>query len=67
MLILSRSKEEVILVGNEITIKVLHISGDSVRLGITAPKDVIIRREELKGPWRTKPTYADEKVQLQEE
>ncbi|NQV22943.1 MAG: carbon storage regulator [Rhodopirellula sp.] len=47
MLVLSRKKEEVIRIGDEITIKVISIKGGGVRLGIDAPIDVSIVRSEL--------------------
>lgn len=48
MLVLSRNAEQEIHIGGEITIKVLSIDGGRVRLGITAPKDVDIERDDLK-------------------
>lgn len=47
MLVLSRKKEEEIHIGNGIVLRVVAISGDRVRLGFTAPKDVNIVRAEL--------------------
>lgn len=47
MLILSRKKDEVIVVGDNIEIRVIEIRGDQVRLGITAPADVKVFRKEL--------------------
>ncbi|HUQ69248.1 MAG TPA: carbon storage regulator [Planctomycetaceae bacterium] len=48
MLVLTRRIDENILIGDhEITIKILEIRGGRVRLGIEAPRDVVIRREEL--------------------
>lgn len=46
MLVLSRKKDEEIIINN-ITIRVVKISGNSVRLGITAPPDVSIKRKEI--------------------
>jgi carbon storage regulator len=48
MLVLSRKKEEEIVIGEGITIKVVAIIGDKVRLGITAPPAVVVIRGELK-------------------
>ena len=48
MLILSRKLDEEIWLGNDIKIKIISIDKGSVRLGIDAPADVIILREELK-------------------
>ena len=47
MLVLSRKKNEVIDIGNEISICVVDIRGDKVRLGIVAPKDVGVNRREV--------------------
>jgi len=47
MLILSRKQEESILVGSDIKIKVLSIEKGNVKLGIDAPNDVSILRQEL--------------------
>lgn len=47
MLVLSRQKDEKIQIGENIFITVLNISGRRVRLGITAPDDIIIKRSEL--------------------
>lgn len=47
MLVLSRKKNESIVIGDEISIVVVEIRGDKVRLGIEAPKDVPVHREEI--------------------
>jgi carbon storage regulator len=47
MLILSRRSNESIVIGNDIHITVLEIRGDQVRIGITAPRDVTVHREEV--------------------
>jgi len=49
MLVLSRKTEERILIGDSIRITVLHMERNQVRIGIEAPKDVTIIREELLG------------------
>lgn len=60
MLILTRRTNEVINIGDDIRITVLQISGGQVRIGIDAPKDVIILREELtKRPTETPATAGD--------
>jgi carbon storage regulator len=48
MLILSRKLDESIVIGDNITVKILSIDKGSVKLGIDAPSDVSILREELK-------------------
>ncbi len=47
MLILTRRVGETITIGNEINITVLGVSGHQVRVGIDAPKDVAVHREEI--------------------
>ena len=47
MLILSRKQSQRVKLGDSIVVTVLRVSGDKVRLGIEAPPDVIILREEL--------------------
>jgi carbon storage regulator len=47
MLVLSRKKNESIVIANDIVITVVEIRGDKVRLGIVAPKDVPVHREEV--------------------
>lgn len=48
MLVLSRKIEESILIGENIEIKILDVTGDKVQIGITAPKEVTVLRSELK-------------------
>lgn len=47
MLALTRKKGESIIIGDNIVIKVLEVNGDKVRLGIEAPSDITIYREEI--------------------
>jgi carbon storage regulator len=47
MLVLSRKKDEKIVIGDNITLMVIEIRGDKVRLGIEAPKDVSVHRQEV--------------------
>ena len=47
MLVLSRKKDEKIVIGDRITIMVIDIRGDKVRLGIEAPRDVTVHRQEV--------------------
>jgi len=47
MLVLSRKKDECIVINNDITIVVVEIRGDKVRLGVEAPKEVPVHRREV--------------------
>jgi carbon storage regulator len=47
MLVLSRKVNESIVINNEITLTVVSIQGDKIRLGIVAPKDVAVHRQEV--------------------
>jgi len=47
MLVLSRQRDESIIIGDNIVITVVDIRGDKVRLGIEAPKDVPVHRQEV--------------------
>ena len=47
MLVLSRKRDEEILIGHDITVTVLSITNGRVKLGVEAPSDVIILRSEL--------------------
>ncbi|MBK96403.1 MAG: carbon storage regulator [Planctomycetaceae bacterium] len=47
MLVLSRKKNESIVINNDITIVVVDIRGDKVRLGVEAPKEVPVHRQEV--------------------
>ena len=47
-LVLTRNINESIIIGDDIKITVLDVSGRSVRLGIDAPRDVIVDREEIR-------------------
>ena len=59
MLVLSRKESQRIRLGDSIVITVVRVSGDKVRLGIEAPRDMLVLREELdpikKGPVRADP------------
>lgn len=47
MLVLSRKQAERIRLGDSIVVTVVRVSGDKVRLGIEAPSDVVVLRDEL--------------------
>lgn len=47
MLVLSRRKDETIMIGDSVEITIVDIRGDTVRLGITAPRTVSVHRKEI--------------------
>ena len=47
MLVLSRKESEKIMLGDDIVLTIVRVSGDRVRLGIQAPNDMLILRHEL--------------------
>ena len=47
MLVLSRRVDEEIVIAGDIRVKVLAVKGNQVRVGITAPRSVIVKRQEL--------------------
>jgi carbon storage regulator len=47
MLILTRRVGETLMIGDQISVTVLNVKGNQVRLGIAAPKDVPVHREEV--------------------
>jgi carbon storage regulator len=47
MLVLTRKSGEVVRIGDQITLKIIEIRGNQVRLGVEAPRDLSIHREEV--------------------
>lgn len=47
MLILTRRVGETVMIGNDITVTVLGVKGNQVRVGVNAPKEVQVHREEI--------------------
>lgn len=60
MLVLTRKKGEQIIVNNDITIEVVEIRGDKVRIGVKAPKEVSIHRLEVHRAIHGEPRGYDE-------
>ena len=47
MLVLSRQSDETIVIGDNIRVTIVEVRGDKVRIGIEAPRDVTVHREEV--------------------
>jgi carbon storage regulator len=47
MLVLSRQRDETIMIGDDVEVTVVDIRGDKVRLGITAPREMSVHRKEV--------------------
>ena len=47
MLVLSRQRDETIMIGDEVEVTIVDIRGDKVRLGITAPRTIQVHRKEV--------------------
>jgi carbon storage regulator len=47
MLVLSRQKDESIMIGDDVEVTIVDVRGDKVRLGITAPKNIPVHRREV--------------------
>ncbi len=60
MLVLSRQRDESIIIGDDIKITIVDIRGDKVRLGIEAPKEISVHRQEVYEAIRRESQRADE-------
>ena len=47
MLVLSRQRDQSIMIGNDVEVTIVDVRGDKVRLGITAPKNIPVHRREV--------------------
>jgi carbon storage regulator len=47
MLVLSRQKDESIMIGDDVEITIVDVRGDKVRLGIAAPREIAVHRREV--------------------
>lgn len=47
MLVLTRRVNETLMIGDEVTVTVLSVKGNQVRIGINAPKEIAVHREEI--------------------
>ena len=57
MLILTRRVGEAIKIGKDVTVTVMGVNGSHVRIGVAAPKNVIVDREEIAAKRKTNPDY----------
>lgn len=67
MLVLSRKKNESIVINDDITIVVVEIRGDKVRLGVEAPKEVPVHRREVFDAIQRNESVQREKAQAKSE
>ena len=63
MLILTRRVGETLMVGDQVTVTVLGVKGNQVRIGVNAPRDVAVHREEIYQRIQDEKTGADESSQ----
>ena len=59
MLVLTRRSMQTLRIGNDVTVTVLEIRGSQVRLGVSAPRDIAIHREEILDGARVKHRMPD--------
>ncbi len=64
MLVLSRKKNESVVINDDITVVIVDIHGDRVRLGIEAPKDVPVHRKEVYDAICQSPETEDSELRL---
>ncbi|MDA0591335.1 MAG: carbon storage regulator CsrA [Planctomycetota bacterium] len=60
MLVLSRKKDEKIVIGDNVSIMIVEIRGDKVRLGIDAPREITVHRSEVYDAIKRKEADGDE-------
>jgi carbon storage regulator len=60
MLILTRRVGETLMIGDDVTVTVLGVKGNQVRIGVNAPRDVAVHREEIYERIRREKTTANE-------
>ena len=58
MLILTRRVDESLMIGNEVVVTILNVKGKQVRIGINAPKEITVHREEIYNKIKTEQRQA---------
>ncbi|MCH8193124.1 MAG: carbon storage regulator CsrA [Planctomycetes bacterium] len=66
MLVLSRQRDESIMIGDDVEITIVDVRGDKVRLGITAPKSIPVHRREIYDAIQREKAAAKEKAAAEE-
>ncbi|MDH2923826.1 carbon storage regulator CsrA [Nicoletella semolina] len=67
MLILTRKSGERLLIGENVEITVLSVRGNQVKLGVNAPKDIAVYREEIRPQIQHSASASSENVSLEED
>lgn len=66
MLILTRRVGETLMIGDEVTVTVLGVKGNQVRIGVNAPKEVSVHREEIYDRIKKEQNHSDSSHQAEE-